>query len=151
MNASQTVLFVDDSENDILLMRRAFKKGESSFSQREVHNGEEAIAYLSGEGVYSDRVQYPLPALVLMDLNMPRKSGFDVLEWARTRPELKGVTIMILTASSRPEDVSRSFELGASSYLVKPSSLQALTDMVRSLNDWTKLNHFPPRNQIVKR
>lgn len=151
MNASQTVLFVDDSENDILLMRRAFKKGESRFLQQEVHNGEEAIAYLSGEGVFADRAKYPLPSLVLMDLNMPRKGGFEVLEWVRTQPALKRVAVIVLTASLRQEDVTRSFELGASSYLVKPSNLQALTDMVQNLNAWTKLNHFPPLNEMVIR
>lgn len=151
MSNSQTVLFVDDSENDILLLRRAFKKGEFPFAQREVHNGEEAIAYLSGNGVYSDRDKYPPPSLVLLDLNMPMKNGFDVLEWVRAQPGLRKVAIMILTASLRQEDVARSFELGASAYLVKPSNLQALTDMVRSLNTWIKLNHFPPVNQMVIR
>lgn len=151
MNETPTVLFVDDSENDMILMRRAFKKGEFRFSQQEVHNGEQAIAYLSGEGVYSDRSKYPLPSLVLMDLNMPMKSGFDVLQWIRTQPHLKRVSVMILTASQREEDVMRSFELGAASFLVKPSNLQALTDMVRSLNAWTRLNHFPPHNEMVAR
>ena len=151
MKESKTVLFVDDSENDILLMRRAFKKGEFSFSQQEVHNGEQAIAYLSGDGVYSDRSKYPFPSLVLMDLNMPMKSGFDVLEWIRTQPALKRVAVMILTASQRQEDVTRTFELGATAYLVKPSNLQALTEMVRDVNAWTRLNHFPPQNEMVVR
>ena len=86
-----------------------------------------------------------------VDLNMPKKSGFDVLEWIRTQRALKCVPVMVLTASLRQEDVARSFELGASSYLVKPSNLQALTDMVRNLNAWTKLNHFPPMNEMVAR
>lgn len=146
-----TVLFVDDSENDILLLRRAFKKSDFAFAQREVHNGEEAIAYLAGEGVYADRVQFPVPSLVLLDLNMPMKSGFEVLEWVRQKPSLKRIAITVLTASLRQDDVTRTFELGANSYLVKPSSLQALTEMARSLNAWIKLNHFPPLNDMVVR
>jgi DNA-binding response OmpR family regulator len=88
---------------------------------------------------------------MLLDLNMPMKSGFEVLEWVRTQPALTRLTTIVLTASLRQEDVIRTFQLGASSYLVKPSNLQALTDMVRSLNAWTKLNHFPPLNGMVVR
>jgi response regulator RpfG family c-di-GMP phosphodiesterase len=75
----KTILLVDDSEDDIALMRRAFKKAEFNSPIQEVHNGEEAIAYLKGEGAYSDRNQFPLPAIVLLDLNMPMKNGFEVL------------------------------------------------------------------------
>jgi CheY-like chemotaxis protein len=151
MSESQTVLLVDDSENDLLLLRRAFKKGELNFSQREVHNGEEAIAYLSGEGVYADRIAHPLPCLILLDLNMPMKSGFEVLEWIAAQPPLRRLATIVLTASLRQEDVLRAFKLGATAYLVKPSNLQALADMVRSLSAWTKLNHFPPLNEMVLR
>lgn len=149
INQRPTVLFVDDSENDIFLMRRAFEKGELMVSEQEVHNGEDAIAYLAGEGVFEDRLKYGLPSLVLLDLNMPRKSGFDVLEWVRTQPLLRSVTIMVLAASLRQDDVDRAFNLGASAYIVKPFNLMALTEMVQSLIAWTRLNHFPPKNHLV--
>jgi CheY-like chemotaxis protein len=150
MNGRQTVLLVDDSENDIFLMRAAFKKAEFNISLQEAHNGEEAIAYLKGEGTYSDRNKHPLPSVILLDLNMPMKNGFDVLSWARTQPTLKRLSIVILTASGRPEDVERAFDLGADSYLVKPRELETLVAMIRCLRDWLQINHFPPLNGAVK-
>ena len=151
MNQQHTLLLVDDSENDIFLMRRAFKKAEFNSLLREVHNGEQAIAYLKGEGIYSDRNQYPLPSVMLLDLNMPMKNGFDVLGWVRTHPAFKRLSVIILTASMRLEDVERAFDLGASSYLVKPSNLDALAAMIRCLRDWIQINHFPPLNDMVTR
>jgi CheY-like chemotaxis protein len=151
MNARQTILLVDDSENDIFLMRTAFKKAEFNTALQEVHNGEEAIAYLKGDGVYGDRNNYPLPSVILLDLNMPMKNGFDVLSWVRTQPAFKRLSIIILTASSRPEDVERAFDLGANSYLVKPRDLETLAAMIRCLRDWIQINHFPPLNEMVMR
>ncbi|MEY2429727.1 MAG: hypothetical protein QOJ40_2612 [Verrucomicrobiota bacterium] len=151
MNRRQTILLVDDSENDIFLMRRAFKKAEFDTLLQEVHNGEQAIAYLKGEGVYGDRSTYPLPSVMLLDLNMPMKNGFDVLRFARAQPELNRLSIIILTASMREADVEQAYDLGASSYLVKPSTIDALADMIRCLRDWIQINHFPPLNEMVAR
>jgi CheY-like chemotaxis protein len=151
MKLKQTILLVDDSENDIFLMRTAFRKAEFNIGLQEVHNGEEAIAYLKGDGIYSDRNDYPLPAVILLDLNMPMKNGFDVLSWVRTQPAFKRLSIIILTASMRPEDVERAFDLGANSFLVKPTHLDALVAMIRCLRDWTQINYFPPLNDMVKR
>ena len=151
MNVSQTILLVDDSENDLELMRIAFKKAEFNNPLREVRNGAEAIAYLKGEGVYSDRNAYPLPAVMLLDLNMPMQNGFDVLEWVRTQPSLKRMTVIVLSASTRIEDVERAFDLGANSFLVKPSALDQLVTMSSRLRDWLEINHFPPLNQSTKR
>jgi CheY-like chemotaxis protein len=151
MNEYQTILLVDDSVNDLMLLRLAFQKAEFKNQLQIVYNGEEAIAYLKGEGNYSDRSQYPLPAVMLLDLNMPMKSGFDVLTWVRAQPGLRRLTIIILTASMRTEDVERAFDLGATSYLVKPSKLDGLIDMVRCLHDWLEINHFPPLNEAVRK
>jgi CheY-like chemotaxis protein len=151
MNQGQTILLVDDSENDIFLMRRAFKKAEFNTLLQEVHNGEKAIAYLKGEGAYSDRSKYPLPSVMLLDLNMPMKNGFDVLRFARSKPEFKRLSIIILTASIREADVEQAYDLGASSYLVKPSTIDGLADMIRCLRDWIQINHFPPLNEMVAR
>ena len=144
MNARQTILLVDDSENDLFLMSRAFEKADFKSPLQTVHNGEQAIAYLKGEGVYNDRNHYPLPMVMLLDLNMPMKNGFEVLEWVRNQPALKRLSIIILTASLRNEDVERAFDFGANAFLVKPSTLEQLTTMVRRLRDWIEINHFPP-------
>lgn len=146
MNEKQTILLVDDSEDDLFLMRTAFKKAEFESPLQEVRNGEEAIAYLKGDDPYSDRNKFPLPAVMLLDLNMPMKNGFDVLTWVRTQAGLKRLSIIVLTASMRAEDVERAFDLGANSFLVKPSSLEALATMIRCLRDWIQINHFPSLN-----
>jgi CheY-like chemotaxis protein len=149
MDTRQPILLVDDSENDILLLRRAFKKAEFNSPLQEVHNGEEAIAYLKGDGVYADRNLHPLPSFILLDLNMPMKNGFDVLAWAREQPALKPIAITVLTASMRQGDVERAFNLGASSYLVKPGNLESFAAMLRCLRDWIEINHLPPLNSMV--
>lgn len=151
MNEEQTILLVDDSENDLLLMRAAFKKAECKVALREVHNGVEAIAYLNGEGAYNDRDKFPLPTVMLLDLNMPMKNGFDVLSWVRAQPGLKRMSIIILTASMRDEDVEQAFDAGAHSFLVKPATMEQLATMIRSMCDWLQYNHFPPLNGAVRR
>jgi CheY-like chemotaxis protein len=151
MNDRQTILLVDDSEDDLFFMRTAFKRAEFTNPLQEVHNGEEALAYLKGEGAYSDRNEFPTPAVMLLDLNMPQKNGFDVLEWVRTQPGFKRMLVIVLTASMRMEDVERAFDLGATSFLVKPNNLDALAAMIRCLRDWIKINHFPPLNETVWR
>jgi CheY-like chemotaxis protein len=146
MNEKQTILLVEDSEYDLFLMRRAFKKAEFDSPLQEVRNGEEAIAYLKGDDPYSDRNKFPLPSVMLLDLNLPMKNGFDVLTWVRTQARLKRLWIVVLTASMRAEDVERAFDLGANSFLVKPSTLEALAAMIRCLRDWIQINHFPSIN-----
>jgi len=141
---------VDDSENDLMLMRAAFQMAKCNILLQEARNGEEAIAYLKGEEPYGDRNKFPLPIVMLLDLNMPKKNGFDVLAWVRAQPGLKRLAIIILTASMRGEDLERVFDLGATSFLVKPSSLEALAAMMRRLCDWIEINHFPPLNEKPK-
>jgi CheY-like chemotaxis protein len=142
MNERETILLVDDSENDLLLMHAAFDIAKCNAPLQQVRNGEEAIAYLTGEGPYSDRRKFPLPIVMLLDLNMPRKNGFDVIAWVRAQPILKRLTIIVITASMRTEDVERAFDLGATSFLVKPSELDELAAMMRCLCDWVQINHF---------
>jgi CheY-like chemotaxis protein len=131
-------------------MRAAFQMAKCNILLQEARNGEEAIAYLKGEEPYGDRNKFPLPIVMLLDLNMPKKNGFDVLAWVRAQPGLKRLAIIILTASMRGEDLERVFDLGATSFLVKPSSLEALAAMMRRLCDWIEINHFPPLNEKPK-
>lgn len=149
MDSGQIILLVDDSENDLLLMRIAFKNAGSTCLLHEVHNGVEAIAYLNGESPYDDRTKFPLPAVVLLDINMPMKDGFAVLAWARAQPALKRLSIIMLTASMRPEDVERAFDSGANSFLVKPTSLDELTKMLRCLGEWLAYDHLLPSNRVA--
>ena len=134
-----------------MLMRIAFQKAKFYSPLQEVRDGEEAIAYLKGEEPYGDRSKFPLPIVMILDLNMPRQNGFDVLSWIQTQPDLKHLSVIVLTTSARPEDVRRAFDLGANSFLVKPPSLEKLVTMIQSLRDWLQINHFPPLNEMVKR
>ena len=143
MNENRTILLVDDNVDDIFLVRTAFENAKLTNPIQEVHNGDEAIAYLQGDPPFDDRSKFPLPALMLLDLNMPTRNGFQVLEWLRAQPGLKRINVVILTASLREEDVDRAFDLGANSFLVKPSSIGALTDIGRCLRDWMNCTHFP--------
>jgi CheY-like chemotaxis protein len=107
-----------------------------------VTSGEEAMAYLKGEGRYHNRAEFPLPAVVLLDLNMPRKNGLEILEWIRRQPVLRRTCVYILSASTRREDIDRAYALGANAYLVKPSTLDELSHMAKTLVAWLKLGHF---------
>ena len=115
MNRDGTILLADDSEDDILLTRIAFEKAGMKNPLQEVHNGEEAIAYLKGEPPYNDRARFPLPTILLMDLNMPRKNGCEVLLWLRAQKGLRRLPVVILSASMRVEDVTKAFDSGANS------------------------------------
>jgi CheY-like chemotaxis protein len=151
MNDKRTILLVDDSFDDLFLLRMAFKKAEVHNPLQEVHNGEEAIAYLKGDAPFRDRTKHPLPVVMLLDLNMPMKNGFDVLRWVHGEQSLRRMTIIVLTASGRVEDVELAFDLGAHSFLVKPSDLEGMIKMVRCLGEWIQMNHFPPLNEMVRR
>jgi|SRR6266516_706262 len=139
----QLLLLVEDSPDDVFLTQRALEKAEVPNPVQVVSDGQEAIAYLKGEGPFSDRAKYPLPIVVLLDLNMPRMNGFEVLEWLRSQPTLKRLVVIILTASSRAVDVDRAYNLGANFYLVKTSRFDQFVAMAKSLHGWLRLNHFP--------
>ena len=143
MNGGQTILLVEDCEDDLRLMRHAFQQAKSHHPLQEVRDGEQAVAYLKGDGPYSDRNRFPLPIVILLDLNLPKKNGFEVLTWVRAQPGLKRLAVFILTASTRVEDVECAFYLGATAYLSKPSNLDSLEAMVRCLCGWVQINHFP--------
>ena len=142
--ASHTILLVEDDPNDVLLIQRASRKARLAYPIQIVEDGEEAVAYLAGRGEYADRERFPLPALVLLDLKLPRKSGHEVLSWLREQPGLKRLPVVVLTSSQEPSDVNRAYDLGANSYLVKPVAFDALLEMVRMVGlYWLTLNVRP--------
>jgi CheY-like chemotaxis protein len=144
MTESETILLVEDDENDVLLVERAFRKAGLQQCLRIARNGEEAINYLSGQEIYADRERYPLPFLVLLDLKMPGMDGFEVLRWARTERELKRLLIVVLTSSILQTDVDRAYELGANSYLVKPVEFDEMVNMVQRFQSyWAEINRMP--------
>jgi CheY-like chemotaxis protein len=146
MFEDQTILLVEDLEDDRIFMRAAFKKANLNWPLQEVHDGDEAIAYLKGDGPYSDRGTFRLPIVMLLDLNMPKKNGFDVLKWVRGQEQFKHLQIIILTASTRPDDVKQAYAMGANSFLVKPAAIEDLEKMIGCLRDWLQINQFAPLN-----
>jgi CheY-like chemotaxis protein len=129
----QTVLYVEDSEDDFLLFKLASRKCGTPFSLQHVADGEQAVAYLSREGAYADGEEYPFPDLVLLDLKMPRLDGFEVLEWIRSNSATRTLPVVVLAGSSFRADIRRALELGANSYAAKPAKfeeLQVLIDQI---------------------
>ena len=109
-----------------------------------VKDGKEAKDYLAGNPPFDERRRHPLPGLVLLDLNLPYWSGFEVLEWIRGQPELRRLPVLVYTSSSRPDDIARAYDSGANGYLVKPSALADLTALALALRDfWLLQNRLP--------
>src|ERR1043166_4648842 len=106
------VLMVDDSEDDCLLIKMAVSKADRLRFIGSVSDGEELVSYLTGKDVYSDRERFPLPDMLLLDLKMPRKNGFEVLEWLQSQP-FKDMVVVVLSGSDHREDVEKAMDLGA--------------------------------------
>ena len=145
MNSSlPLVLHADDDPNDVLLFKHACRSANAPFVLESVSDGELALAYLGGLSCYADRVRYPLPALILLDLKMPRRTGFEVLEWVRGQPNLKRLPIIILSSSKHEADINWTYEHGANSYLAKPVGFEALVEMVKAIQHyWLGFNEQP--------
>jgi CheY-like chemotaxis protein len=142
--AQYVILLVDDRDDDLMVIKRAFTKARILNPLHAVTSGEEAIAYLCGEGKYSNRAEYPLPELILLDLKMPGLSGFDVLRWIRQHPTLKTIRIVVLTASDHMKDVNLAYELGANSFLVKPVEFDRFLDLANAINGyWLWMSKTP--------
>ena len=138
------ILLAEDREDDVLLIRRAFAEAHVINPLHVVYDGEELIAYLSGQGRYASRADYPLPALLLLDLKMQRKNGFEVLKWLSTQPELKALRVVVLTASDRIQDVNLAYQLGANSFLVKPVDFPQLVELTHALKGyWLWMSRNP--------
>jgi CheY-like chemotaxis protein len=99
-----------------------------------VSDGREAIAYLSGEGQYANRVEHPLPCLVVLDLKMPRMTGLDVLRWIRSQPEHLALRVIVFSSSKEPKDINAAHRLRVDAYLVKPGQFNEWIAMVDNLN-----------------
>ena len=143
----QTILLAEDSEDAVILLKLACKKSRLRNPMHVVADGEEAIQYLSGEGEFKHRNRFPLPSLLLLDLKMPKVDGFEVLSWLRARPGINRLPVVVLTSSSDPGDIARAYELGASSYLVKPIGFDDLVELLNRLEGWWMgVNQAPELN-----
>lgn len=144
MQETQVFLLIEDNEDDSLLLRKAFIRGNLLNPMHWLKTGEEAIDYLKGTGKFSNRTEYPLPAIVLLDLKLPGMSGFDVLRWIRSQPTLSRLRVIVLTSSDSIQDVNLAYRLGANSFLVKPMDLDHLCRMTEALQGyWIWLDNAP--------
>lgn len=144
MNASYCVLLVEDDQNDVLFMERAFRKANIPNPICVAHDGREAIDYLSGTGRFANRNQHPLPCLIILDLKMPRMTGMDVLQWLREQPVLYCLPVIVLSSSSHRNDVERAYRLGANAFVLKPGSNEERGKLAQLIKEfWLELNEPP--------
>ena len=142
MNELSIILLVEDNPDDAELIQYAFEKAGTQNPLVIVTNGDAAVDYIGRTGAYADRKGHPLPELILLDLKLPRRSGFEVLSFIREHKPTRHTPVVVLTSSGQNEDIVRSYELGANSFLVKPIGRNALIEMVRTLKAyWIRLNH----------
>jgi CheY-like chemotaxis protein len=133
---TSAILLAEDDENDALMFRRAARHIKLSNPLVVVSDGNEVVAYLAGEGKYADRRQYPLPGLLLLDLKMPRRDGFEVLQWVRGRSEFADLEVVVLSSSDAIRDINRAYEFGANSFLVKPQSFEEYIGMAEAIHSY---------------
>jgi CheY-like chemotaxis protein len=140
-----TVLLIEDNPRDIRLTQRAFKQTEMTHDLRVVRDGDEALAYLHREGAYADARSAPRPDVILLDLNLPRMGGHELLRRVKQDPRFKHVPIIVLTTSGRPDDVLQAYDAGANAYLLKPVEFMRFTEVLEQLGKfWLETVQLPP-------
>ena len=145
---NSTILLVEDDRADVFRIQRAFQKANATSTLEVVGDGEQAIQYLDRQGIYQDCDRYPIPILILLDLKLPRCSGFQVLTWLRNESNLKHLPVVVLTSSEQQVDIDRAYALGANSYLVKPPDTNTLLEMVRSVGLFWVVFNRPPQLEV---
>jgi CheY-like chemotaxis protein len=158
MGPQPSLLLVEDNEDDVFLMARALNSASFGCMPQTVADGRLALDYLAGTGSYADRQAYPLPALIFLDIKLPRISGLEVLRWLRAQPDLRQIVVIVLTSSNHPGDIRQAYDLGANSYVVKPASYQELVEFARACKEywlgWNRPTGYgelsPPERQQVR-
>ncbi|MBN1473606.1 MAG: response regulator [Syntrophaceae bacterium] len=135
------ILLVEDNPGDVTLIKEALKEGQSLNKLTVLADGETALAFLRREGSYK---QAPRPDLILLDLNMPRKDGREVLAAIKTDPELKNIPIIVLTSSEAQQDITNAYNMQANCYITKPVDLKQYFDVIKLIEDfWLKTVKLP--------
>jgi CheY-like chemotaxis protein len=138
------MLIAEDDPHDIFLIKRALDKSGLPIKPRFFNDGEEALDYLLGRGPFENRKTYPLPHLLLLDVKMPGKTGFDVLHDVRATPALKRLVTVMFSSSSEQRDVDRAYDLGANAYVVKPTDSGELPTLLRRIHEFWFLANLGP-------
>ena len=132
----QTILLVEDNEDDVFAFQRALKKADITNALEVADNGRQAMEYLKGEHIYADRTRFPAPFIIFLDLKLPYVDGFEILDWLRGQPSLSKTPVCVLTSSAEIKDKDRAYALGARTYMVKPPSARDLLDVMNSLQSF---------------
>ncbi|MEA5513402.1 response regulator [Nodularia sp. UHCC 0506] len=147
MKSSQTavtVLMADDDEDDHILVRAALAESKLLIDLHIVSNGEELLDYLYNRGLYADKSKAPIPGLILLDLNMPKKDGLEVLKDIKTDPTLRRIPVIVLSTSENKEDIYKTYDLGANSFITKPVKFAALVEIMKSIRKyWFEVVQLP--------
>jgi len=149
MSRAITILMADDDEDDRRLTRDAFKEAKLVNDLRFVEDGAELLDYLYRRGQYIDPNSSPRPGLILLDLNMPKVDGRQALEQLKSDSELRRIRVVVMTTSKAEEDILRSYNLSAASYIAKPVTFEALVDVVRTLGKyWLEIVELPDNGSL---
>jgi CheY-like chemotaxis protein len=127
------VLLAEDSEDDVILTRRAFKRASIEVDLHVCEHGEAAIEYLSGKGAYADRLRFPLPDFVLLDWKLPRRNGFEVLTWIQQQQGSTRLPVVVISSSNLQADINQAVTAGATTYIQKPLNAEALLTLLSTL------------------
>lgn len=145
------ILLVEDSQFDVELLRHAFRKAGLGRALQVVRDGVDAMSYLLGIGEYLDRQKHPAPNILIIDLNMPRFNGLELLTWLRTQPDLQHLLVVVLTGTGRQHDIDIAYRMGAKSYLVKPTQADEFQALINSFYEyWIAHNNFPQPETAVE-
>lgn len=140
------ILMAEDDADDRLLVKDAFQESHVANDLFFVKDGVELLDFLRHQGTFSDRRQFPSPDLILLDLNMPRKDGREALQEIKADPALKRIPVVVLTTSKAEEDIVRSYDIGAASYITKPVTFEAVVRITNGLGEyWVQIVKLPPR------
>ncbi|HEX3801019.1 MAG TPA: response regulator [Verrucomicrobiae bacterium] len=131
--ANKIILYAEDNPDDMLILKMAFKRAGFAHALHCVDDGQEAICWLRGDNRYADRKKYPLPDLLILDLKMPKKSGFDVLEWLKEKDELKHLPVVVLSSSDDARDLKRTAALGVTKYLQKSALCEEVIGFLKTV------------------
>ncbi|MDB6024707.1 MAG: response regulator with CheY-like receiver domain and winged-helix DNA-binding domain [Verrucomicrobiales bacterium] len=150
MDPKEIILWTEDDENDVFIIERAVQKMQAPVSLHVVPDGVVAIQYLMGEGKFADRALHPLPTLILVDIKMPRKSGFEFLEWLKSDGRFTHVPVVMISASPMKSDIAYAHELGVAAYLVKPIGEKNLERLFKATEEFLAAQPVQTKRPLLR-
>ena len=142
--ASLKILIAEDNEDDAFILMHALKSAGLPDPVFICRDGQEAVDYLEGRGLFVDRATYPLPGLLILDIKMPRLTGVEVLAWVRRQSGCASIPAIVLTSSAHPKDVADAFQNGVNAYFLKPPTPEEMRDLLRLIHNFWTASVLPP-------